>query len=189
MEKSKWCDIWLVGLALVVWHIWKKRNRIIFKEVDLSTEQLISKIKIAIEEVVNGKSVMRNKYRYNNWDRSMEIKWSLKERGPVVPSKKQVDKNLIKWNAPPKDWVKLNFDGASKGNPGRASFGVVLRDENNELISGVYGNLGECSNNEAKIRALEAGLNMCVEGDISKVIIEGDSQVIINGVIQYVFHN
>ncbi|GLJ26291.1 hypothetical protein SUGI_0505320 [Cryptomeria japonica] len=57
------------------------------------------------------------------------------------------------------------------------------------LICGVYGNSGEISNNEAEIRALEAGLSMCVKKNISKVIIEGDSQDIINGVIQSSFHN
>ncbi|XP_059074768.1 uncharacterized protein LOC131874858 [Cryptomeria japonica] len=138
MAKSKWGDIWLVGPTLVVWHIWKEIKRRIFKEVELSTEQLISKIKVSREEVVNGKSVMRKNYRYNNWDRSMEIKWSLKDIGPVVPSKRQVDMSLIKWTVPPKDWVKLNFDGASKGNPGRVGFEAILRDENGRMISGVY---------------------------------------------------
>lgn len=73
---------------------------------------------------------MRKKHKYNDWDRSMETKWSLREIGLIVPSKKQVDRNLIKRNALPKDWVKLNFDGASKGNLGRAGFEAVLRDEN-----------------------------------------------------------
>ncbi|GLJ07489.1 hypothetical protein SUGI_0068130 [Cryptomeria japonica] len=40
------------------------------------------------------------------------------------------------------------------------------------------------TNNEGKIRALEAGLNLCVQNGISKVLIEGDSQVIINDIIK-----
>lgn len=35
----------------------------------------------------------------------------------------------VRWECPPRGWMKINFDGASKGNPGTAGCGVVLRDE------------------------------------------------------------
>ncbi|GLJ54044.1 hypothetical protein SUGI_1156720 [Cryptomeria japonica] len=89
--------------------------------------------------------------------------------------------------APPKDWVKLNFDGASKGNPRDAGFGAIIRNNASKIVHGVYGGLGMATNNEAKIRALEAGLNLCIQNGISKVLIEGDSQVIINGIIKLNF--
>jgi hypothetical protein len=31
------------------------------------------------------------------------------------------------WNPPPERFVKMNFDGASKGNPGQAGYGGVFQ--------------------------------------------------------------
>ena len=36
---------------------------------------------------------------------------------------------LVAWSAPPPGWVILNTDGASKGNPGPAGRGGVIRGE------------------------------------------------------------
>lgn len=82
------------------------------------------------------------------------------------------------------DWMKLNFDGASKGNPRDFGFGAIIRNNIGDTIYGVYGGLGLSTNNEAEIRALEAELNLCVQIGISRVIIEGDSQIIINDIIK-----
>lgn len=38
------------------------------------------------------------------------------------------------WLSPPNGWIKANFDGASKGNPGKASCGGVIRDYNCNII-------------------------------------------------------
>ncbi|XP_059067148.1 uncharacterized protein LOC131858134 [Cryptomeria japonica] len=50
------------------------------------------------------------------------------------------------------------------------------------MVSRMYGHIGCATNNEAKIRALEAGLLLCKEKGLTNVQIEGDSQIIINGV-------
>lgn len=54
-QKSKWSDLLLIGPSMIAWHLWKERNRIIYKESSLPTDRLIDKIKRAIEEVINGK--------------------------------------------------------------------------------------------------------------------------------------
>ena len=40
----------------------------------------------------------------------------------------------IRWNTPPNGWIKGNFDGAAKGNPGRVGCGGVLRDHVGNVI-------------------------------------------------------
>lgn len=37
-------------------------------------------------------------------------------------------KNSMEWIPPPPESIKLNFDGASKGNPGPARYGCVVRN-------------------------------------------------------------
>ncbi|GLJ38905.1 hypothetical protein SUGI_0793080 [Cryptomeria japonica] len=133
--------------------------------------------------MVNGKSVTRRIRTYNNWDRRMEKIWLFKH-SLVINTKNRVNTRDIGWMAPSKDWLKLNFHGASKGNPGDAGFGVVIRNNASKIVHGVYGGLGMATNNEAEIRALEVGLNLCIQNGISKVLIEGDSQIIISGIIK-----
>ncbi|GLJ21869.1 hypothetical protein SUGI_0409010 [Cryptomeria japonica] len=81
----------------------------------------------------------------------MESKWSFKVTGQFEFNVKKLDMQKVRWKAPDKGWTKLNFDGASKGNPGKAGFRTILRNGDGSFIQGVYGNLGEITNNEAEI--------------------------------------
>lgn len=81
------------------------------------------------------------------------------------------------------DYV-LNFDGASKNNPGRGGAGCVLYELNDE---GKYKEIWNCSyflgkvtNNEAEYKALLLGLNKIKEMEISNVNVLGDSLLVIN---------
>jgi hypothetical protein len=42
------------------------------------------------------------------------------------------------WLPPPKDFIKLNFDGASKGNPGPAGYGIVFRSPDGVLLADTW---------------------------------------------------
>jgi ribonuclease HI len=80
---------------------------------------------------------------------------------------------------PPLDCFKLNFDGASRGNPGPAGFGAVLRDHMGKIIHMIAGFLGENTNNVAELTSLVRGLQTAVHHQYHRLVIEGDSQVII----------
>ena len=49
-------------------------------------------------------------------------------------------------------------DGASRGNPGHAGLGVVIRNSEGAVIDELQGYLGQCTNNVAEYRALLAAL-------------------------------
>jgi len=51
----------------------------------------------------------------------------------------------ITWLRPMSGWCKLNTDGASKGNPGLAVAGGVMRDEYGGWKGGFAVNIGICS--------------------------------------------
>lgn len=57
----------------------------------------------------------------------------------------------------------LFADGASKGNPGPAAAGVVIKDEKGKVLAKRGILLGEMTNNEAEYRALLWGLALAKE--------------------------
>jgi len=77
--------------------------------------------------------------------------------------------------------VTVEFDGASRGNPGRSGVGYVLRDE-----SGVVKRdgevIGEATNNEAEYVALLHGLVEARELGYTEVEAVGDSELVVNQV-------
>jgi ribonuclease HI len=70
----------------------------------------------------------------------------------------------------------LYFDGCSKGNPGPAGSGAIIKNENHIIWSGSE-NIGNDTNNVAEYKGLILGLKHCTEG---KYLIKGDSMLIIN---------
>ncbi|GLJ50209.1 hypothetical protein SUGI_1068690 [Cryptomeria japonica] len=120
----------------------------------------------------------------------MERKWHLKDykMGSKGKSKK-IDRKHVRWKVPAPDWLKLNFDGASRGNLGSSGYGVVVHNNKGELIVGTFGKIGQATNNEAEILALIAGVNICITNKLSNITIEGDSLLVINGIMKSRFEN
>ncbi|XP_028112975.1 uncharacterized protein LOC114311106 [Camellia sinensis] len=72
--------------------------------------------------------------------------------------------------------LKLNTDGCSKGDPGQAGYGGLLRDDTGIWIWGYYGNLGHCTCLEAEIWAIYRGLTILFQKGLTNVVIETDSE-------------
>lgn len=75
---------------------------------------------------------------------------------------------------------KLNFDEASRGNPGLASIGVVLRNYKGDFQPIFSQSIGEATNNETKFTALEKGLWILIHLGTGAIVVEGDSLLEIN---------
>lgn len=74
---------------------------------------------------------------------------------------------------------KLNFDGASKGNPGLAGYGGAIRNSEGNPVGIYWGYIGLNSNNVADLRGLLEGLLMAVRNGWLAMILDGDSQGIL----------
>ncbi|GMP58876.1 hypothetical protein CsSME_00022384 [Camellia sinensis var. sinensis] len=61
------------------------------------------------------------------------------------------DPQLMFWSCPIAGKLKLNTDGSSKGDPGQAGYGGLLRDEAGTWVWGFYGYLGSCTSLEAEL--------------------------------------
>lgn len=76
-------------------------------------------------------------------------------------------------------FIKLNFDGASKGNPGPAGYGGAFRDSRGQT-RWIYADKGGIiSNNEVKFMAAYQGIRIAIRNGYMKLEIEADSDLVI----------
>jgi ribonuclease HI len=75
----------------------------------------------------------------------------------------------------------LYFDGCSKGNPGPAGSGALIKNEN--IIWRDFEYVGNTTNNVAEYKGLILGLKQLKFLNITKVIVKGDSMLVINHMI------
>ncbi len=76
----------------------------------------------------------------------------------------------------------LYFDGASRSNPGPASYGGVIYDKNNTELCVYNDYVGKTTNNVAEYLGLFAGLKVCKDNNIKNLIVYGDSKLVIEQV-------
>ena len=74
---------------------------------------------------------------------------------------------------------KLQFDGASKGNPGICGAGFVIYRDNTTIERGYAMMSLKNTNNFAEYSALLLGIKKVIELEIKDIIVEGDSELII----------
>src|SRR5207248_1451149 len=75
--------------------------------------------------------------------------------------------------------LTLEFDGGSRGNPGPAGIGVVIRAADGTAIVTLGRFIGRATNNVAEYRALITALEEAKKLGATKVQIRGDSELII----------
>lgn len=73
----------------------------------------------------------------------------------------------------------LNVDGASRGNPGKSSAGVIIKDESGNVIERISKYIGVATNNIAEYSALIIALEMAKEIGAEKVKIYSDSELMV----------
>ncbi|MBT6253754.1 ribonuclease HI family protein [Candidatus Uhrbacteria bacterium] len=71
----------------------------------------------------------------------------------------------------------LYGDGGSRGNPGPAASGVVLFDEDDEVIAEANRFLGTQTNNYAEYTAIIIGLELAIAHDIDELTVRLDSEL------------
>src|SRR6202161_3679505 len=80
--------------------------------------------------------------------------------------------------APPAVHI-ANIDGASRGNPGPASYAVVLRDSSGKIVLELAKNIGRETNNVAEYYSLLAALDYATSQGIVALRIRSDSELLV----------
>jgi ribonuclease HI len=73
----------------------------------------------------------------------------------------------------------LNFDGGSRGNPGPAAYGIVIRAGDGTPLVTIGRFIGHATNNVAEYKALIGGLHEAKRLGAERLVVRGDSQLII----------
>jgi ribonuclease HI len=100
------------------------------------------------------------------------------EIGTPSPVHKKTDTNC-NTNAVNTYEYTLNFDGASRGNPGPAGIGAVIFHNGKEIWASCQ-YIGTKTNNQSEYSALILGLKQALTRDIKCLQVYGDSQLVIN---------
>ncbi|MGA9972820.1 MAG: reverse transcriptase-like protein [Candidatus Acidiferrales bacterium] len=82
-------------------------------------------------------------------------------------------------SAPPAGVHIANIDGASRGNPGPASYAVVLRDPQGKIVLELAKNIGRETNNVAEYFALLAAFDYATTHNINALRIRSDSELLV----------
>jgi ribonuclease HI len=80
--------------------------------------------------------------------------------------------------AKPVAW-RANIDGGSRGNPGPASYGVVIRNPRGEIVARLKKYIGRTTNNVAEYYGLIAALDYAQSQNIRALRIESDSELMV----------
>jgi ribonuclease HI len=78
-----------------------------------------------------------------------------------------------------KETITIRFDGGSRGNPGPAGIGVVLLAQGKTPLVTLGRFIGRATNNVAEYKALIAGLEEAKKLGAKKVVVRGDSELIV----------
>lgn len=98
----------------------------------------------------------------------------------ILHTKDPNPRENARWDCPRNNWFKINFDGASKGNPGTTGCGVVIRNSKGDFVGGMAIPLGCQTNHVAEASTALYGLTCAKDMNLKNIWIEGDSLNIIN---------
>ncbi|XP_019229533.1 PREDICTED: uncharacterized protein LOC109210559 [Nicotiana attenuata] len=151
--------------SCIVWELWKRRNSLKYGDA-VSVSRVIYQVSTSLQYLVKlRKPGLRVPHRWSDLLMMMEN---------YTPRLKYY-KVILEF--PQQGWIKVNTDGASRGNPGRSAIGNCFRDEAGEVRYAMGKEIAEGSNNEAEAVAILEALKMCRVRNYYQVSLQTDSML------------
>ncbi|XP_070029656.1 uncharacterized protein [Nicotiana sylvestris] len=124
--------------ACIVWELWKRRNSLKYGEA-VSVSRVIYQVSSTVQALVQLKKPgLRVPQKW------LDLLTMIEQYTPRL----KYDKVL--WEFPSRGWIKVNTDGACRGNSRRSSIGFCIRDEVGDLIYAEGREISEETNNESE---------------------------------------
>lgn len=171
--------IWQLLPGFTLQQMWKERNKRIFHSKASTPALTWERIFMLIKETIRRKPWKLEDLKCTPKEQCIfqNQQLGLTNLFAVTAPNRQYN-GPITQSPPPTGFIKINFDGASKGNPGPAGFGATLKNSNGEILCLVVGYLGESTNNAVELTGLLQGLQAAIDHHFHKLILEGDSQIV-----------
>ncbi|XP_075099099.1 uncharacterized protein LOC142175984 [Nicotiana tabacum] len=153
--------------CIIVGELWKRRNSYKHGEV-VSINRVVYQVSITLQSLIK----VRKPSMLNvppRWPDMLQIMEN------YTPSLK-VDKVI--WELPSSGWIKINADGAARGNPGRSSYGFCIRYEYGEVIYARGKEIQEGTNTVAEVVTIQEALRYCINPDLTNIWIQTDSMML-----------
>ena len=80
------------------------------------------------------------------------------------------------------EYLKIYFDGGSRGNPGPSAIGAVVYDQDDKKVGQISEYIGKHTNNVAEYMSLEKVLEYISRFETAKLILLTDSKLVHNQV-------
>ncbi|XP_075080475.1 uncharacterized protein LOC107786790 [Nicotiana tabacum] len=154
--------------SFICWELWKRRNSLKHGEV-VSVSRVIYQVSNKLQSLI--KLRKPGLHVPHKWQDMLLV---LENYTPKLKFEK------VLWEFPLEGWIKANTDGASRGNPGRSSIGVCLRDEYGDVQYVAGREINEGSNNEAEAEAMVEALRICRSLNYSNIWLQTDSLLLKN---------
>ena len=122
--------LWQLIPGLLMWNIWKERNRRILKNQYQTVDQIWIILLRNLKESLSIHNWVAEDLPSEPTEKSIWDNWQITLPQQVTTNSKIPNRQKRKalWTPPPPNLFQLNFDGASKGNPGLSGYGGVFRD-------------------------------------------------------------
>lgn len=91
-------------------------------------------------------------------------------------------KGVVLFDGCPQNWpshVVAYTDGASRGNPGKASLGVRVESEQGKMVFEEAQSVGVLTNNEAEYLGVHRVLELSAQNQVKKLCLKTDSQLVV----------
>ncbi|OMO61937.1 hypothetical protein CCACVL1_23137 [Corchorus capsularis] len=145
----------IVGYTL--WNIWKERCSTVFEKREPCPEIVIRRIRNGVTE-------------------SQGILDSIQKATAINKKEPQ------QWERPEDNWCKANCDAAFCKESGYAGIGIIIRNSDAEVVGGLAERHKVCSSLIAEGIAVKNGLQLAKQMRIPKIVVETNSQVLVQSV-------
>lgn len=81
----------------------------------------------------------------------------------------------VLWEFPMEGWIKVNSDGASRGNPGMSAISFCVRDDRGDIIHAYGQEIQDTTNTKAEAVAILEALRYCYVHHLSNIWLGTDS--------------
>lgn len=158
--------------CFILWQVWKARNGYRFHSQSFSPDAVIFQVGSDLRLAGSAFGFKPPQLR-----RVLDPRF-LEGLRVLVPPRRPV--RFITWMRPPPGVVKLTVDGCSRGNPGMAASGGILRDHRGVTIAAFGSFLGHKPILYAELMAVCEGLELASRLGHSVLEVESDSATVVS---------